>query len=520
MSVDERVTTAPRMPDLDRHTVWLIAVPLVVLTVLFAAAAGLLAGGGTPVFALLFPVLLVPVLVWKQPRIALCLVFATAVVVEEFGYTVGPRDGSFTTKIPLFVGLLPGGLNPAEVLLGLGLLVVLMQAVQRQQPWLHRTVLRQMILAVIAFVVVYLLLGLLRGGNMTMALWEVRPFFYLFGTYLLASALVQDMAAARPVLWIIVLGSATKAVIGLSIFLSVRHLAERPESVLGHEESFLFGVYIFVTLAMWLFRFRDRLRTVATLLLPLVIVCNMVNSRRTAWLILMVGIAVLMLIALVRLKEHRRAVAGVIAAAIVGAMVYLPAFWSKSGTLAQPARAIRSAVAPDERDTASNDYRMIEDFNLRYYIGASQSTGVGFGQPISYFGLVDLLDISPMLAYVPHNGVLYLWWRMGVLGVTTFAVFVSQAVISAVRLTAVRRRDVGMVGAVTAATVFGYVAMGGLDMGFFWFRNAIVMGTLMGMVDGLARGMRKQRQRDEAEAAAASDAPVPPSRGELIGASA
>lgn len=497
MSVDQLVSVAKAPPDADRPTVWLVALPLVFATVLLAAVAGMLAGTGAPVMALLIPVLLVPVLVWKQPRIALYVVFAAAVTIEQFGYTVGPREGAATAKVPVFAGLLPGGLNPAEVLLGLGVLVVVMQAVKSRERWLHHTVVRRLLLAVVAFVVVFFMLGVARGGNPQMAIWEVRPFFYVFGTYLLAAALIEDMRAVRPLLWIIVVCSGAKALYGLTIFMSVRHLEERPESVLGHEESFLFGLYIFVTVAMWLFHFRGRLRVVATILLPLVLACNMVNSRRTAWLILFAGLGVLMVIALVRLKERRRFVATVLVASILGAAVYLPLFWTKSGTLAQPARAIRSAVAPDERDRGSNDYRMIEDFNLQFQIGQSRSQGVGFGQPIQYFGLVDLLDISPMLAYVPHNGVLYLWWRMGLLGVTTFAVFVSQALISAVRLTADRRRDVGMIGAVVAATLFGYVAMGGLDMGFFWFRNAIVMGTLIGVVDGLARGARNQRKLEE-----------------------
>lgn len=523
MAVIGRMSAPGQRADADRWTARALAVPLLLATMVLAAMAGTLAAGAAPVMALLIPVLLVPVLVWKRPRIALYLVFAAAVTIEQFGYSVGPREGAATAKIPLFVGLLPGGLNPAEVLLGLGLLVVLMQAVQRRERWLHRSPLRAMVIMVMGFVVGYLVLGVLRGGDPHMALWEIRPFFYLFGTYLLAMALIDDVGAVRPLLWIIVLGSGAKAIYGLTIFMSVRRLPERPEAVLGHEESFLFGLFVFVTIAMWLFRFRDPLRVVATALLPFVLVCNMVNSRRTAWLILLAGIAVIMLIALVRLKERRRSILAIIGLVAMASAVYFPVFWSKTGTLAQPARAVRSVIAPDLRDTQSNDYRMIEDYNLRFYIGQSRSTGVGFGQPISYFGLVDLLEISPMLAYVPHNGVLYLWWRMGIAGMATFAIFVCQAVISAVRLTEVSRRDVGMMGAVTAATVFGYVAMGGSDMGFFWFRNAIVMGTLMGVVDGLMRGVRRREALGLAAAerdVAATSAMEAPRERELTGARA
>ena len=151
-------------------------------------------------------------------------------------------------------------------------------------------------------------------------------------------------------------------------------------------------------------------------------------------------------------------------------------------------------VAPDDRDESSNQYRDIENFNVQSMISAAHSTGAGFGQRINYFGLVDLTETATMLEYVPHNGVLYLWLRMGILGVATFAVFVAQAVISAVRLAGSRRRDAAMVGAITASVLFGYVAMGGTDMGFFWFRNALAMGLLIGAVDGLTRAVREEAE--------------------------
>ncbi len=500
MSVEERGATVEpsRRGSVLRQSA--LAVPLVLVTLILAAAAGVLAQGSAPFLALLFPVMLVPALVWLRPRSVLYLLFAAAVVIEQFAYEVAPdRAGAVTSQIPLFHGILPAGTNPAELLLLMGMVVVLMQAVQRREPWLYRTTVQRLMLGVTGFVVLYLMVGLARGGNLTMALWEVRPFFYLLGTYLLAAALITRFSEVRPLLWIMVVGSGVKAVYGLTIFMSVRHMDPRPEAVLAHEESFFLGVYIIATAAMWLFRFRDPLRLVATLLLPLVLLCDMVNSRRTAWLILISGLLVVMVIALVQRREQRKTVAVVMVVSAVAAAVYFPLFWNKDGTLAQPARAVRSAVAPDERDRGSNDYRDIENFNLQFYIGMDHSTGHGFGRPIQYFGLVDLLEISPMLAYVPHNGVLYVWWRMGFFGVTVFAVMVGQGVISGARLAAARRPEVAMMGAFTAAAIFGYVAMGGTDMGFFWFRNAIAMGTLMGVVDGLARGARTEREREVAE---------------------
>lgn len=499
MSLDERVVPAPN-PEISGcgPSGWVLAVPVAVLALLLSSLAGVLAGSSTPALALILPVVLVPVWVWAKPRIVVYLLFAASVTVEQSPYAVGPRSGAATANIPLFQGALPAGVNPAELLLLLGLLVVLMQAVRDREAWLYRTPVQLAMRVVIVFVGVYLVLGLARGGSPHMAVWEVRPFFYLLGAFLLSAALIERFSDVRPLLWILVLGSGAKAFYGILIFLSVRNVSPRPESILAHEESFFFGLYIFATVAMWLFQFKDRLRTVATLLLPLVLVANMVNSRRTAWLILMAGVGVIGIIVVTRVRQRRRLVASLMAVAAVGAAVYLPLFWNKQGTLAQPARAIRSVVAPDERDLSSNVYREIENYNLETQISQTHSTGAGFGIPIQYFGLVDLVEEVPMLAYVPHNGVLYLWWRMGALGVTAFAVLVAQVVISGARLAGARNREVAMFGAITAAATVGYVAMGAVDMGFFWFRNALAMGTLMGVTDALSRQVRAEEEKSVA----------------------
>jgi O-antigen ligase len=354
--------------------------------------------------------------------------------------------------------------------------------------------------------------GVFRGGNLTMALWEIRPYVYLLLTYLLAAALIRDQRSFRPLLWLLVLGSGAKAIQGLVIFASVAHLDPRPEAVLSHEESFFFGVYVIATLAMWLFRVGGPLRVVATALLPAVVLADMVNSRRLAWLILISGVVVVVLIALVRLKEQRRMTATVVVIGLLGGVVYLGAFWGSDGTLAQPARAIRSAIAPDDRDKASNEYRDVEDHNLRVYVIQSRGLGMGYGQQLHYQGVVDLTEDNPILAYVPHNNVLWVWVRLGLLGVMAVGILLSQSMISAVTLTQSRRREVAMVGAIVAGALVGYVAMGAKDLGFFWFRNAFAMGMLLGAVEGL---LRSERLRGAIPGPIAERTPVAGSDAEL-----
>ena len=458
------------------------------------------------------------VALWRSPRLGVYFLFAAAVVVEQFEYQVGDRAGAATAQIGFFEGLAPGvGLNPAEALLALVVVFVLLQAARDRRRVLWKSPLGLLLALTLAIVMVYFVLGILRQGDLQMAFWEVRPYFYVAGAYLVARALLTSAADARPLLWILVVGAGAKALYGVVIWNSVRHLDPRPEAVLAHEESFVFGLFIFATVGLWLFGQRSRLRVVATTLLPLVLFADMVNPWRTAWLILFVGVAVLVAAAFVRYPQRRRTI-GV--ALVVGSMfgvVYLAAFWDSSGTLAQPARAVRSEIAPDPRDDQSNEYREIENYNLQLAISNTRSTGAGFGIPVTYIGLVDLTDINPLIRFVPHNGVLYVWWRIGLLGLTVFILFMAQAVMTSARLSRVAVDGrVAFIGAFTAAAVLGYAAMGIVDLGFFWFSNALIMGVLRRRrCFGSSRATRVGSQKRSSGAAAGvwSWAPAPTSRG-------
>src|SRR5207302_6218707 len=62
---------------------------------------------------------ILPVLLWKRPDYGPIVLLDGGLTIEQFGYTVGPRSGAATAKIPLFHGT--GGLhvNPADTPLAL-----------------------------------------------------------------------------------------------------------------------------------------------------------------------------------------------------------------------------------------------------------------------------------------------------------------------------------------------------------------------------------------------------------------
>ncbi len=487
VDVERRPAAPPPAPPAGPGRGTYVAVLL--SAAVLGALAGVLALTPVPIAALALPVLLVPVLLWKRPVWGPVLVFAALVSIEQYGYDVGPRRGTLTSELPFFHSVAYGtGIIPAELLLMVAVGVCILLCVRDGRPLVHWTPLARRIALFAVLAAIYFVVGISRGGEVSAAITELRPFAYLAMAYLLASLLLATPRAPKTLLWIVVVGCALKAAYGIVILLSTRTLEPRPEAVLSHEESFFFGLYVFVTLGAWLFDVRGRLRTVATVLLPIVIVADLVNSRRTAWAILIVGCALMLAVGYRALPARRHVLRRVGLVLAVSTAVYLPLFWNSGMTIAQPARAIRSEIAPDARDESSNEYRNLEDYNLELNIRGTSSTGLGFGIPIEYaIEIPDITDISSSLAYTPHNTIYWVWMRLGLLGQIVLWLVVAEALFASMRLARRGTGHAALLGAVTASAVTSWMIMAEVDLGLFWYRLALCMGILLGTVEAQTR---------------------------------
>jgi O-antigen ligase len=350
---------------------------------------------------------------------------------------------------------------------------------------------------IVAFLLMVLFgfgLGLSHGGAFRWAIWEVRPWVYLGAMFWISASLLNTRRALRAVLWTLVLGSGFKALQGVKIWRAARHLTPRPEAILAHEEAFFFGLFIFLTLGLWVFEQRGALRVTATALLPVVLLANLANSRRNAWAILVFGLVVLIVIAYRVLPHRRRMLRRLGVVLLIGSALYFPAFWNNDSTIGQPARAFHSAVAPDARDKSSDQYRVQENANLLYNIRRSNNLGLGFGVPIDYkLPIVNIRNIDPMIVYIPHDGILYVWMRLGIAGELAFLMMIAAAILRAVELARVGDKELALIGTLTACAVVAYLVQGYNDMGFSWFRIALCMGVLLGATEAALRIARRER---------------------------
>ena len=479
-----------------------LAVALGAAGLIFGGIAGGLTASGHFSKVPMLAVVLVPVLVWRRPPLAPVLLVASGLAIEQFQPTVEPTSSGpgqvvsaavsahipVTAQIPLFHGIGSLHLAPADVLLFAAFVIYLVKSGDSgARPW-PRSAVSATLLALGAAVALGIVVGLLHHGQFRVSLMETRPYFYVGATYVLVSVMASSREAIRTVLWAIVLVTGLKALQCLYIFATVRHMSPRPEALLGHEEAFFFSLFILLTLALWLFGLRGRLRTTATWLLPLVFAADLANNRRAAWIVLAGGVLVLAAIGYRCLPERRTVIVRCTAVALVCSAVYLPLFWNHGGGFAQPARALRSLVAPDQRDQLSDLYRIQEDANLRVNIREGGLLGRGFGVPIDYtLPITDIHSIDPFIDYIPHDGVLYILMRMGLLGGVAFWALLAAGIISGSRLARSPDRELALVGAVVACALVGYALEGAVDQGFFFYRIAFVVGALLGLAEAATR---------------------------------
>ena len=276
--------------------------------------------------------------------------------------------------------------------------------------------------AVVLAAFVGLAVGQAHGGELRTALTEVRPYIYLAIAYLVATVFTTRLSVLHTAMWALVLGSGFKAAQALQSFLGVRNQIPRPDFIVGHEEALFFSLFILLTACLWIFRVPGPLRTTATALLPLVLMADLVNSRRAAWLILGGELIALSIVTMVALPARRRFMGKVPRRGRPRLGRLLPGLLEPHGRARRPRPRGQVGRRTEHARRVVDRYRIQENENLRLNIREGGAIGRGFGVPIDYMqgSITDISSIDPMIRFVPHNGVLYILMRMGLFGGIAF----------------------------------------------------------------------------------------------------
>ncbi|MHB8597385.1 MAG: hypothetical protein ACYDER_11315 [Ktedonobacteraceae bacterium] len=326
--------------------------------------------------------------------------------------------------------------------------------------------------------------GLTSGGNLKIIVLEVRPFWYFFLSYLLAYNLITHKKHVRLFLWLVILSAGIKSLEGVYIYLVLYHgnLIDHHE-IMAHEESFFFiAVLLLVVLFSLHYRYRPQLY-VALAILPFLIIATIANQRRADYVAFLIGVLVVWILVFIVKPQARKWLAISLLIFLVLGTGYVAAFYKSSGSVGEPARAVVSVFYPDPTEAASNLYRDIEDYDLKYTVRLNPM-GMGFGkeflQPIP---LPNILILDPYYLYIPHNTIDWVWMRLGPIGFGAFWYLIGAIIVRGC-IIARRLRDrylqlvaIFVVGVTVMEIIVAYA-----DYQLYFYRNVIYLGLLVGIL--------------------------------------
>jgi O-antigen ligase len=167
-------------------------------------------------------------------------------------------------------------------------------------------------------------------------------------------------------------------------------------------------------------------------------------------------------------------------------------------------------IDPSARDLSSDTYRIAESANLKATFRTSPIFGIGFGHP--YYVIYKQTGVAaydPLWNIIPHNTILWIPMRMGIIGVVCFWTLIAMVLLESI-WTARVVRDRFIRGAVVfaVAAVLGELFYGYYDIGLENYRNLIVFGVLLALISRAAYLARVEQQAEDAEVAKAPAQPL------------
>jgi len=471
----------------------------------------------------LFLTFALPVAIWNQPRVGLYVLFAGVLLFG--GDPAYPNPHVPTTYVPFVWNLSIAGqtylssrvLEPlifsvAELLLLYTLVVWLIRAIATRTLKLETGEHLPFILLYSLIMGLGLVHGLWLGGDLRVALWEVRGQYHFLATYLLAVNLLKDRENVRTLLWVAVASIGLQGTLGAFDFAS-QGFHSPPGGILPHEESLFFAVVFFIMIVSVVTNPDKKLTAAALLFTPMAALATLANQRRAGIGAFLVAFVALLPILWVVVKHRRRHIGIFCALFAAATAVYLPVAWKSNAAWALPARALRSQSDPNARDAQSNAYRDLENRDTALTRDQHPWIGVGYGIPFDR--TYSLPEINfPLADYIPHNGLMWIWFRVGHLGFWAFWMIIALLIVKGIHTLKVLQDPIlqlmGFVGVTLAIMLYIF---GKYDM---IFNNPRVM-IAVGVFFGAAGALRAIHERQAASAPALQVEAVPGSDGPPAG---
>lgn len=374
--------------------------------------------------------------------------------------------------------------NPAEIFMLLTFISWFGRDLALHKIKFYKSQLVQPTLIFILFITFGLVWGVGRGGNLNIALWEVRAIYYIPLMLILTNNLITQRKHVSYLMWSVIMAIFVESLVGTyTYWITLKGDLSTVESLTEHAAAIHINLVIVLWLAVWLFKGGSTTkRLVIPILLPTIFLTYIAAQRRAAFLSLFIVLGCMVFILY---QERRKLFWFLVPFAAVGGLVYVAAFWNSSSTLALPVQAIKSVVAQDQvdaKDQSSNYYRFLENINSHYTISTAPLTGVGFGQKMQF--IVPMPDISffVLWEYITHNSILWIWAKAGLGTFVSMLVWIGIAIFIGMR--ALQRTQAGDLKAITlAATLYIIMHFIYAYVDISWDgQSMILIGAMMGLI--------------------------------------
>ena len=457
--------------------------------------------------ALLFALIII-----RWPVVGLFIIVGCALVIEQDPILVG----NLTLYVYVFYwptrlqGLVD---RPIGFLFFFILLVLVCHNLVRRQKVLQGGKLILPFLFFILCVAMGIVHGLTSGGDFRIMVLEIRSFEYLFLSYILAYNLFTRFEHVRLFFWFVIFGAGLKGLQGTYVYLIVLHgKLDNINQIMPHEDSFFFAALLLL-IVLFILHHAYRPQLIAALIVsPFVVIALVGNERRADYAALLIGIGIAwVLIFLVKPQYRKRLIIILVTTLLLGG-AYVLAFAHASGTIAKPAQSIISIFSPTvgSRDYLSNLYRYIEDADLKFTVKQSPLIGWGFGKPfLQPVPLPNIITLDPYYLYIPHNTIYWVWMRMGAIGYGAFWFLIGAIVVRGCFIARqLRNPYLQLVAIFVVAIVFMEIAVAYADYQFYFYRNVIYLGLLVGMLLKLPSMDKEEKAPAHASTRRFAESPV------------
>jgi O-antigen ligase/polysaccharide polymerase Wzy-like membrane protein len=468
------------------------------------SAAVIVASDGPNLLVVLLPVVLVALAVLARPIVGVYLVFAAAILFEQYEITgLTP----ITTQFHIFQNIsgytdLPIRVSAADLLMLLTLGSFAARHIGRRREAVRIGAFGKPIAAFLAAFGLGLVIGIARGSG-----WDPNAVFQeLRGgpgqmclMYFLTVNLVRDRRQVAVLTWELVILIGVKSLQAILNYQQAQSLGLQLEAVTGHEDIIFFDLVIALLALIALSRARTKLRYALLVVVPLAIGAELVTERRVAFIALGAVLLVVGLLYLADGSVRRAVMVGTITAVVAAA--YLAAFWDDSGPLGQPARAISGLIDPSslsERDQNSNHWRDIENRNIAFTIQQLPLTGVGVGQEYLFREEPPSLGDAKYFFWrnITHNTLLWFWLKAGPLGGFVLWFLVARILLlGSTWYARLRGSDLRWVVALPVMATVVWVTFAAVEPAMTFSRGLIVLGALLGLGSTVA-GFELSRSKE------------------------